>query len=71
MFQLLPQTLGIDKKTVTILDAMRKQRNIADYSGDIIPENAIVACIAQAEALLKDFKKWLRVNDSGIDINSN
>ncbi len=35
MIQLLPQTLGTDKKTVIILDAMRKQRNIADYSGDI------------------------------------
>ena len=35
-----PHTLGTDKKTVIILDAMRKQRNIADYSGDIIPESA-------------------------------
>ncbi|CAM2773033.1 TPA: DNA-binding protein [Legionella pneumophila] len=63
MIQLLPQTLGIDKKTVIILDAMRKQRNIADYSGDIIPESAVITCIAQAEALLKDFKKWLSVKD--------
>lgn len=55
MIQLLPQTLGTDKKTVIILDAMRKQRNIADYSGDIIPESMVVTCIAQAEALLKDF----------------
>ncbi len=62
MIQLLPQTLGTDKKTVIILDAMRKQRNIADYSGDIIPESAVVACIAQAEALLKVFKKWLSTN---------
>src|SRR3990167_8967510 len=57
MIQLLPQTLGVDKKTVIMLDAMRKQRNIADYSGDIIPESAVAACITQAEALLKDFKK--------------
>ncbi len=57
MIQLLPQTLGTDKKTVIILDAMRKQRNIADYSGDIIPESTAVTCIAQAEALLNDFKK--------------
>ena len=63
MIQLLPQTLGIDKKTVIILDAMRKQRNVADYSGDIIPESAVAACIAQAEALLKDFKKWLSSDD--------
>lgn len=63
MIQLLPQTLGIDKKTVIILDAMRKQRNIADYSGDIIPESTVVTCIAQAEALLNDFKKRLKINE--------
>lgn len=63
MIQLLPQTLGTDKKTVIILDAMRKQRNIADYSGDIIPESAVVTCIAQAEALLNDFKKRLKINE--------
>lgn len=63
MIQLLPQTLGTDKKTVIILDAMRKQRNIADYSGDIIPESTVVTCIAQAEALLNDFKKRLKMNE--------
>ena len=63
MIQLLPQTLGTDKKTVIILDATRKQRHIADYSGDIIPESTVVTCIAQAETLLKDFKEWLRIND--------
>lgn len=63
MIQLLPQTLGTDKKTVIILDAMRKQRNIADYSGDIIPESTVVTCIVQAEALLNDFKKRLRMNE--------
>jgi uncharacterized protein (UPF0332 family) len=63
MIQLLPQTLGTDKKTVIILDAMRKQRNLADYSGDIIPESTVLTCIAQAEALLNDFKKRLRINE--------
>jgi hypothetical protein len=42
---------------------MRKQRNIADYSGDIIPESAVVTCIAQAEALLNDFKKRLKITE--------
>ena len=53
----------IDKNTVIVLDAMRKQRNIADYSGDIIPESAVVTGIAQAEALLNDFKKRLKINE--------
>ncbi len=63
MLQLLPQTLGTDKKTVIILDALRKQRNIADYSGDIIPESTLITCISNAETLLKDFKEWLSIND--------
>jgi len=65
MIQLLPQTLGTDKKTVIILDAMRKQRNIADYSGDIIPESTVITCIAQAQALLNDFKKRLKIASLG------
>ena len=52
----------IDKNTVIVLDAMRKQRNVADYSGDIIPENTVKICIAQAEDLLKNFKLWLSIH---------
>ncbi len=63
MIQLLPLTLGIDKNTVILLDAMRKQRNVADYSGDIVPESTLKDCITQAEKLLKNFKKWLEKNN--------
>lgn len=42
MIQLLHQTLETDKATVILLDAMRKQRNVADYSGDIVPESAVI-----------------------------
>lgn len=62
MIQVLPETIGIDSETVIILDAMRKQRNIADYSGDIVPESAVKECINQAEKLLRNFKKWLTAN---------
>lgn len=62
MIQLLPQTLGTDKPTVILLDTMRKQRNVADYSGDIVPESAVKECINQAEILLKSFKSWLAEN---------
>lgn len=43
---------------------MRKKRNVADYSGDIVPESAVKECIHQAEKLLTDFKKWLAINQS-------
>lgn len=62
MIQVLPQTMGTDNETVIVLDAMRKQRNIADYSGDIVPESAVKACIDQAEKLLKNFRNWLAIN---------
>lgn len=58
MIQLLPKTLGIDNDTVIVLDIMRKQRNVADYSGDIIPESAVKDCIIEAEKLFKRFKAW-------------
>jgi len=45
MIQLLPTTLGTDNNTVILLDAMRKQRNVADYSGDVVPESAVKECI--------------------------
>lgn len=55
MIQSLSKTIGIDNNTVILLDAMRKQRNVADYSGDIIPESAVRDCLSQAEKLLKQF----------------
>jgi uncharacterized protein (UPF0332 family) len=56
MIQSLSKTLEIDSNTVILLDAMRKQRNIADYSGDIVPESTVKDCITQAEILLEHFK---------------
>lgn len=45
MIQLLSKTLSIDNATIILLDAMQKQRNVADYSGDIIPESTMKTCI--------------------------
>lgn len=59
MIQLLSKTIKIDSSTIIVLDALRKQRNIADYSGDIVPESAVRDCIAQAEKLLEHFKKMI------------
>ena len=57
MIQLLSKTLEIDSHTVILLDAMRKQRNAADYSGDVVPESTVKDCITQAEKLLQHFKR--------------
>jgi uncharacterized protein (UPF0332 family) len=58
MIQLLSKTLKIDNETVILLDVMRKQRNVADYSGDVVPESTMRDCISQAEKLLKQFNDW-------------
>jgi uncharacterized protein (UPF0332 family) len=62
MLQTLNQTIGLDTDTMIVLDALRKQRNVADYSGDVISESAMNECIAQAENLLNKMKKWLTEN---------
>lgn len=54
MIQTLNQTIGLDKQTVIVLDVLRKQRNVADYSGDIIPASAVDECVTHAEKLLHD-----------------
>jgi len=52
MIQSLVKTLNVDFETMIVLDALRKQRNVADYSGDLVTDVAVKECIAQAELLL-------------------
>lgn len=62
MIQVLSQTIGLDKETIIVLDALRKQRNVADYSGDIVPASAVDECVKHAENLLHDVNHWLKEN---------
>lgn len=66
MIQTLNQSAGIDNQTVITLDALRKQRNVSDYSGDVIPESAVEECIMQAENLSHDIQHWLKENKPGL-----
>lgn len=52
VLQVLPLTLAVDGATVIVLDALRKQRNSTDYTGDGVSDAVLAECIAQAEALL-------------------
>lgn len=52
MIQSLPKTLGLSTDELIVLDALRKQRNIADYSGDLVADAAVAECIARAQSLL-------------------
>jgi hypothetical protein len=62
MIQTLSQTIGVDKHAVIVLDALRKQRNVADYSGDVVPMSAVEECLSYAEVLLTSVIDWLKVN---------
>lgn len=57
--QTLTQTIDLDRESVIVLDALRKQRHLNDYTGDSVPESAAQGCIEQAENLLQKVKVWL------------
>ena len=60
MIQTLGQTADVDRET--IIDGLRGQRNVADYSGDTVPESAVGECVSQAESLLSAVRNWLKEN---------
>lgn len=66
MIQSLALTIGLDSETVIILDTLRKQRNVTDYSGDIVPESAMKECISRAEDLLHDVRAWIKKHKPGL-----
>ncbi len=59
MIQSLSNTIGLDSDTLIVLDALRKQRNVADYSGDIIPASSMKECVSRAESLYHDVSQWI------------
>ena len=57
--QALPLTMGLDKDTVIVLDALRKQRNLGDYEGNPVTDAAVTECLKRAEALIAHTRQWL------------
>jgi hypothetical protein len=60
MIQSLPLTLGVTNDDWLVLDALRKKRNVNDYSGDPIDPESVRECIARAAALLATTRQWLK-----------
>jgi hypothetical protein len=58
----LPLTIGLSATRVTVLDTLRRQRNVSDYTGDDIDDSSAEHCIAEADRLLKDVAAWLSRN---------
>jgi len=51
MIQSLPLTVGAGNDVWVVLDALRRQRNANDYTGQPITSAAVAECIAQAKGL--------------------
>ena len=62
MIQTLSLTIGLEQKTVIVIDGLRKQRNVMDYSGDLVSETMTAECVELAEMLLNLVNDWLRDN---------
>lgn len=60
--QTLALTVGLPQPQVILLDALRKQRNLSDYSGDLVPDATVVACTDGAQALMTHVRTWLTAN---------
>jgi HEPN domain-containing protein len=62
MIQTLPVTMGIDPLRMIVLDGLRKQRNLSDYSGDPVSESMANEALEHAERLFSDIQDWWAVN---------
>ncbi|MCE5364986.1 HEPN domain-containing protein [Pseudomonas anguilliseptica] len=60
MIQSLPRTIGLDSKTMVVLDGLRKQRNVADYSGEPVSAAMAQEAVTRASELLEQVEQWLR-----------
>lgn len=58
----LTLTIGLAPARIAVLDTLRRQRNLSDYTGDDIDDSSAENCIAEAERLLKDVASWLKAN---------
>jgi hypothetical protein len=50
--QCLVHTLQVDPGAVRVLDALRKQRNLSDYEGDLVTDQALLECLTRAQDLV-------------------
>lgn len=62
MIQTLSTTLGVQRETWLVMDALRKKRNVNDYSGDLIEPESMRECIRQATTLIETMLQWLSAN---------
>jgi hypothetical protein len=57
--QSLPTTIGLSNDRMVVLDALRRKRNLTDYTGADVDAGSATACTEQADQLLKDVRAWI------------
>lgn len=62
VLQSLPITIGLPSGRMTVLDALRRKRNLSDYTGEDIDDISIQNCILEAGRLLRELDAWLKNN---------
>ena len=62
VLQSTPLTLGLPAKRVIVLDALRRQRNVADYTGDDVDDSTTENCIGEAKQLIEDVLAWRKTH---------
>lgn len=60
--QSLTLKVGWPPEKVWPLDALRKQRNLADYSGDLVSTAAVQSCLNNAQLLHLHIRSWLQTH---------
>lgn len=60
--QTLTATVGLAPAQVIVLDVLRKQRHLSDYSGDLVPDTTAAECLASAQELQVHVQAWLKAN---------
>lgn len=70
VIQTLPVTIGLAADRIAVLDTLRRQRNLVDYTGDAIDESTVQHCVDEARRLLKDVTSWRKTNRPKLIIKS-
>lgn len=62
VLQSLPTTIGLSSDRLAVLDAMRRKRNLSDYTGEDVDDVSAENCLHEAERLLGEIQSWLKKN---------
>lgn len=64
--QSLAKSIGLSGERIAVLEALRRKRNLSDYTGKEIDEASARECRAQAKQLIDEVRAWLRKNRSDL-----